>query len=93
MGAVIRVTITVDSDDDLADAIGELMISMGARYWDDSDATLEQVLTWLRATPARQTLPAASSTGAGGCPSHGGDWHRAAFGVTGRRRLLAPAGT
>jgi hypothetical protein len=48
LGAHVQVFITAGGDD-LGEAIAELMITLNARWWDDSDATCERVLAWLKA--------------------------------------------
>lgn len=48
MSATLHMLVQADSKDDLAEMIGELMISLNARYGDNSEDTCERVLGWLR---------------------------------------------
>lgn len=48
MGAVVELIITAEAGDDLAEAVGEQMIALNARWWDDSTETCERLLAWLR---------------------------------------------
>lgn len=55
MGALVQLVITAHGDDkagDLGEAVGEQMLALNARYWDEGDDTLERVLEWLRTPEA-----------------------------------------
>lgn len=54
MAAIIQVIVTAEYDEsdpsggELGEAIGEVVLSLNARHWDNSTLTLYRILAWLR---------------------------------------------
>lgn len=50
MPAVVRIFVVAEEGEDLAESVGEMMLSLNARHWDDSPMTMERTLGWLESS-------------------------------------------